>query len=157
MDYHVDLNKTLRKYDAICTEGDVSRLREIVRSLTDISEFERWWNLDPERRQNPDGYLQRCLREANARVRTCRSAAVWEGEGNDYLARVRENLLTYTRSGRSPVDFLRPRELLKLLDLRHEIKAGRVNGLNVARYELVSKCIMDLISEASPARGPPVT
>jgi hypothetical protein len=48
MDYHVHLNKTLRKYDAICTEGDVSRLREIVRSLRDISEFQNWWNLDPE-------------------------------------------------------------------------------------------------------------
>ncbi len=83
---------------------------------------------------------------------------MWEGEDNGYLARVRENLLTYTRSGRSPVDFLLPRQLLELLDLRHEIKAGRVNGLNVAHYELVSKCIKDLMLEASRRTvGHPVT
>ena len=150
MEYRVAFKKALRQYDALSTEGDVSRLREIVKPLTRISEFERWWNWDPQRRQNPDGYLKRCLREADALLRICRSAAVWEEEGDGYLARVRENLRSYSQNGRTAVEFLRPRELLQLLDLRHELKAGRVNRLNVAHYELVSRCIRYVISEVHP-------
>jgi hypothetical protein len=154
MEYRVAFKKALRQYDALSTEGDVSRLREIVKPLTRISEFERWWNWDPQRRQNPDGYLKRCLREADALLRICRSAAVWEEEGDGYLARVRENLRSHSENGRTAVEFLRPRELLQLLDLRHEIKAGRVNRLNVAHYELVSRCIRYLISEVHPGPLP---
>jgi hypothetical protein len=154
MAHRAAFRTALGQYDALSTEGDVSRLREMVSSLADISEFERWWNLDSHRRQNPDGYLKRCLREADALVGICRSAAVWEEEGDGYLARVRENLRSHSENGRTAVEFLRPRELLQLLDLRHEIKAGRVNRLNVAHYELVSRCIRYLISEVHPGPLP---
>ena len=154
MAHRVAFRMALGQYDALSTEGDVSRLREIVSSLTDISEFERWWNRDSHRQQNPDSYLKRCLREADALVRICRTAAVWEEEGDGYLARVRENLRSYSENGRTAVEFLRPRELLQLLDLRHEIKTRRVTRLNVAHYELVSRCIRYMISEVLPGPLP---
>jgi hypothetical protein len=94
---HVTFKKALAQYDALNTEGDVSRLRDIVSILKEISEFERWWNRDLPRKENPDMYLKMCLSEADALAIVSGSVSAWEEEDDAYLTRVRENLRNYSR------------------------------------------------------------
>jgi hypothetical protein len=147
---HVTFKKALAQYDALNTEGDVSRLRDIVSILKEISEFGRWWNRDLPRKENPDMYLKMCLSEADALAIVSGSVSAWEEEDDAYLTRVRENLRNYSRHGRRPVELLRTRELLELLDIRHTMKSRRVSRLNVAYYELVIRCIRYVLSEVHP-------